>query len=297
LFISHTGKLALNINLSAIRNPILPGWYADPELRIHDGKFYIFPTRVFEPGEPAFFDAFVSEDMLNWRRIDRVLELANVNWSNQTCAWAPSVISRYGSMFMYFSSGDGDGIGLGVWNKLTQKFVEPLRRPLIGEWPFGAQPIDANVFIDDDEQAYLYFGGHRQCIVVKLKPDMNRLDGDFHCVTPESYVEGPFMFKRRGLYYFMWSEGSWTIDNYGVAYAISQSPLGPFKRIDCILQSDGKVATAPGHNSVLQIPGTDDWIICYHRRPIGDSEANHRVSCIDRLIFRPDGTIQPVQMT
>jgi beta-xylosidase len=287
----------MKIDLRAIRNPIIPGWYADPELRWHDGRFWLFPTCSLAFEEQTYLDAFVSDDLVTWSKLDRVLELSRVCWSNQTAAWAPSVISRYGSLFMYFSSGDGDGIGLGVWNRHTRRFVDPLRRPLIGEWPFGAQPIDANVFIDDDEQAWLYFGGHGRCVAVKLKPDMNRLDGDFHLVTPAGYVEGPFMFKRNGLYYFMWSEGNWGDGTYGVAYAIADNPLGPFNRIDCILQQDGRIANGPGHNSVLQIPGTDDWVICYHRRPIDDTHRDHRVTCIDRLVFRKDGTIEPVVMT
>jgi beta-xylosidase len=175
----------------------------------------------------------------------------------------------------------------------------------VSEWPFGAQPIDANVFIDDDKDqtAWLYFGGHRRCVAVKLKPDMNRLDGDFHLITPKGgeevggYVEGPFMFKRNGLYYFMWSEGDWTDHTYGVAYAISDSPTGPFDRIGRVLTGDAVHGRGAGHNSVLRLPGTDTHLIAYHRRPIGETASNHRVSCIDVMRFRRDGTIEEVEMT
>jgi beta-xylosidase len=287
----------VRVDLSQLRNPVLPGWYADPELRVHDGRFYIFPTCSLDYHEQTYLDAFVSDDLVHWEKLPRVLELKHLGWSNQTCAWAPSVISRYGSLFMYFSSGDGDGIGLGVWHEYWKRFVDPLRRPLIGEWPFGAQPIDANVFLDDDGEAYLYFGGHRRCVAVKLKPDMNRLDGEFRLVTPDHYVEGPFMFRRKGQYYFMWSEGGWSDGSYGVSYAIADSPWGPFQRVARILEKDDRIAGGPGHNSVLNLPGTDDWVICYHRRPAGDTHRDHRVTCIDRLFFRPDGTIEPVVMT
>ncbi|HEY0009058.1 MAG TPA: glycoside hydrolase family 43 protein [Tepidisphaeraceae bacterium] len=285
------------VDLSKIRNPVIPGWYADPELRLHDGRFYLFPTYSDEFAKQTFFDAFVSDDLVNWTKMDRVLELRHVGWSSGSAAWAPSVISRYGTMFMYFSSGDGDGIGLGVWNRFQRKFVDALRRPLVGAWPFGAQPIDANVFVDDDGEAYLYFGGHSRCVGVKLKPDMNQLNGEFRLLTPDNYVEGPFMFKRQGRYYFMWSEGEWVDHSYGVAYAIAESPWGPFHRIDAILSGDPTLGTGAGHNSVLHIPGTDDWVICYHRRPAGETDRNHRVTCIDRLTFRPDGTIAPVVIT
>jgi hypothetical protein len=82
-----------------------------------------------------------------------------------------------------------------------------------------------------------------------------------------------------------------------VAYAISDSPFGPFKRIGKILQQDPNVATGAGHHSVINIPGTDEWIIVYHRRPLGETNGNHRETCMDKLIFNADGTIQPVQVT
>ncbi len=105
------------------------------------------------------------------------------------------------------------------------------------------------------------------------------------------------MLKRRGVYYFMWSEGSWMDETYAVAYAMSGSPLGPFTRIGRVLENDPKVASGAGHHSVLNIPGTDEWYVAYHRRPVGETHHNHRVSCIDRLEFGDDGLIRPIRMT
>ena len=105
------------------------------------------------------------------------------------------------------------------------------------------------------------------------------------------------MIKRRGVYYLMWSEGDWTTPDYRVAYATGPSPLGPFKPGGVILQQDFKVAQGAGHHSVVNIPGTDDWFIVYHRRPLGDADGNHRQLAIDRMRFNADGTIVPVRMT
>ena len=116
-------------------------------------------------------------------------------------------------------------------------------------------------------------------------------------VTPEGYVEGPFMFKKNGKYYFMWSEGGWTGPDYSVAYAIADSPFGPFERLGKILQQDPEVATGAGHHSVIQVPGTEEYYIVYHRRPLGDKEGNHRVTCIDRMTFDEQGHINPVKIT
>jgi beta-xylosidase len=105
------------------------------------------------------------------------------------------------------------------------------------------------------------------------------------------------MLKRNGEYYFMWSEGNWTDSTYRVSYARSASPLGPFTTGACILRGDPAVGNGAGHHSVLNIPGTDDWYICYHRRPIDETDGNHRVTCIDRMYFDGDGNILPVAVT
>ena len=105
------------------------------------------------------------------------------------------------------------------------------------------------------------------------------------------------MLLKDGKYYFMWSEGGWTGPNYAVAYAVGSSPFGPFERVGKILQQDSTVATGAGHHSVLQSPASDKWYIVYHRRPLGETDRNHRVVSIDELRFDERGMIQPVMIT
>ena len=119
----------------------------------------------------------------------------------------------------------------------------------------------------------------------------------FREITPDGYREGPIMFRRKGKLYFMWSEGNWTGPDYCVAYAVADSPLGPFKRVGKVLQQDPKIATGAGHHSVINVPGTDDWYIVYHRRPLDETDRDHRVTCIDRMEFNEDDTIEPVTLT
>ena len=138
--------------------------------------------------------------------------------------------------------------------------------------------------------------------MVKLNKDFTALipfeDGDVYKeITPEGYVEGPFMFKKNGKYYFMWSEGGWGGPNYSVAYAIADSPFGPFQRIGKILQQDTNVATGAGHHSVMHVPGSEDYYIVYHRRPLNDTGRDHRVTCIDKMTFDANGFINPVKIT
>lgn len=123
-------------------------------------------------------------------------------------------------------------------------------------------------------------------------------DGSYYKeVTPENYVEGPFMLKKDGKYYFMWSEGGWGGPDYCVAYAIAESPFGPFRRIGKILQQDAEVATGAGHHSVIKVPGKDEYYIVYHRRPLGCTRSNERQVCIDKLEFDENGYIKPVKIT
>jgi beta-xylosidase len=148
----------------------------------------------------------------------------------------------------------------------------------------------------------MYYGGWGHCNVVKLKDDFTGIvpfeDGTLYReVTPKNYVEGPFMFIKDGKYYFMWTEGGWTGPNYKVAYAISDSPFGPFQRKGVILQQDNQVARGAGHHSVLHNPKSGKYYIVYHRRPLESNKRDNRVTCIDEMHFDKDGNILPVKMT
>jgi hypothetical protein len=95
----------------------------------------------------------------------------------------------------------------------------------------------------------------------------------------------------------MWSEGGWGGPSYSVAYAVGSTPFGPFERVGKILQQDSTVATGAGHHSVLHAPGSPNWYIVYHRRPLGDRARDHRVVSIDELRFDASGRIVPVVIT
>jgi hypothetical protein len=292
---------------AAAGNPIVEGWYADPDMQVYDGVYWMYPTYSAPFDDQTFLDAFSSPDLVHWQKHERILDRSTVSWATRA-VWAPSPIARNGKYYLYFGANDIQndqqlgGIGVAVAAAPGGPFVDAIGAPLIGQFHNGAQPIDQNVFIDDDGQAYLYYGGWRHCNVVKLNADMISLgthdDGStYKEVTPAGYVEGALMFKRAGRYYFMWSEGGWTGPDYRVSYAIADSPLGPFATLGTILSQDARIATGSGHNTVVNVPGTDDWYIFYHRRPLGVTDGNHRVLSSDRLVFRDDGSIAPVEMT
>jgi len=287
-------------------NPLFKGWYADPEGIVFGKEYWIYPTFSAPYNKQVFFDAFSSPDLIHWTKHSTILDTARVKWAKRAM-WAPSIIEKGGKYYLFFGANDiqsdkeKGGIGVAVANHPAGPFTDYLGKPLIDKFHNGAQPIDQFVYKDGNNY-YLIYGGWRHCNIAKLKDDFTGFvpfeDGStFKEITPENYVEGPFMFKKNGKYYFMWSEGGWTGPNYSVAYAIADSPFGPFKRVGKILQQDPKVATGAGHHSVIHHEKDDAWYIVYHRRPLGETDGNARVTCMDQLFFDENGLIKPVIIT
>lgn len=287
-------------------NPLFPGWYADPEAVIFGKTYWIFPTFSAPYEKQVFLDAFSSTDLTQWVKHEKIIDTSRVKWAKRAL-WAPAIIEKDGNYFLFFAANDIQsnqevgGIGVGIARSPEGPYNDYLGKPLIDRFHNGAQPIDQFVFADNGNY-YMIYGGWRHCNIAELKPDFtgflpNKNGNVFTEITPEGYVEGPFMFKRNNKYYFMWSEGGWTGPDYSVAYAIADSPLGPFRRIGKILQQDPSVATGAGHHSVICVPGTNNYYIVYHRRPLSEKDGNSRVTCIDRMYFDENGYILPVKIT
>ncbi|WP_432841871.1 family 43 glycosylhydrolase [Dactylosporangium sp. CA-092794] len=287
-------------------NPFTDGWYADPDIAVYGDTFWVYPTTSKSYAEQTYLDAFSSTDLVTWTKHSNVLTTAGVSWAS-SAMWAPAPIQRNGRYYLYFAANDIQnnsslgGIGVTVADNPAGPFRDAIGKPLIGQFFNGAQPIDQDVFVDDDGQAYIYYGGWGHANVARLNADMTSLgtfpDGStFKEITPSGYVEGIQMFKRNGTYYLMWSEGAWTGPDYSVSYAMSSSPAGPFTKLDKVLAQDSAVAKGSGHNSVVNVPGTDTWYIFYHRRPLSETDGNHRQLAYDRMTFNADGTIPRITM-
>jgi beta-xylosidase len=298
----------------AQKNPIIDGWYADPEGVILDNEYWIFPTFSAKYKNQVFFDAFSSKDFVTWKKHSKILDTTSIKWAYMAM-WAPSIVKKDKKYYLFFSANDiqsklrnkkeddhNGGIGVAVADKPEGPYRDHIGKPLINQFYNNAQPIDQFVFQDKDKQFYIIYGGWGRCNIAKLNVDFNALvpfeDGSFvKEITPKNYVEGPTMFIRNGKYYLMWSEGGWTNGTYKVAYGVSDSVFGPFKRLNTVLEADESIATGAGHHSVINIPKTDEWYMVYHRRPIPNLDRDHRVVCIDRMFFEKDGTIRSVKMT
>ncbi|AWV97518.1 glycoside hydrolase family 43 protein [Arcticibacterium luteifluviistationis] len=300
-------------------NPIVEGWYADPEGVIFGDEYWIYPTFSAKYEDQLFLDAFSSKDLVNWTKHEKIIDTTVIKWARQA-VWAPSIIEKENKYYLFFSANDVQrpsrgasfdpnndinhfgGIGIAVADSPKGPFKDYIGKPLISDFYNDAQPIDQFVYKDDDGTYYLFYGGWKHCNVGKLNADFTGFipweDGSlFKEITPEGYVEGPFMFKRNEKYYFMWSEGSWGNDTYHVSYAMADKVTGPYNKIGTILESDTTIATGAGHHSVMHPENTEKYYMVYHRRPIPNEGRNHRVTCIDEMYFNEDGTIKPVKIT
>ena len=178
-------------------NPVLQGWYADPEGIIYDDTYWIFPTWSDVYEKQTFFDCFSSKDLVNWTKHASVLDTTAVKWAKKAM-WVPSVISKNGKYYFFFGANDvheGEigGIGVAVSDRPEGPYKDLLGKPLINEIVNGAQPIDQFVY-NDDGRYYMYYGGWGHCNVVQLNDDFTGLvpfeDGTIYKeVTPENYVK------------------------------------------------------------------------------------------------------------
>ena len=219
--------------------------------------------------------------------------------------WAPSVVQGTdGRFYMYVSVGNEVWAGradhpLGPWENMLGD------KPLIPEnYKPGYHMIDAEAFIDEGGQAYLYWGSgwnwiNGKCWAVKLKPDMKTFDGEVRDVTPSNYFEGPFMIKHGGRYHLMYSSGRTPLDTYQVHSAVGDSPFGPFAEeanSPVLVTDKAKNVVSPGHHAVFSRGG--QTYILYHRHsiPYNPTDTKRQI-CVDKLTFDKDDNIQKVVPT
>ena len=290
-------KRTWTVEALIMRSPVLPGLNADPDIIRFGDTYYMYPTTDgFAGWSGTKFKAYSSKDLVHWTDHGVILDLGpDISWADSR-AWAPTIEEKNGKYYFYFCA--DANIGVAVSDSPTGPFKDALGKPLLKSGAYTGQMIDPAVFTDDDGQSYLYWGnGH--AYVVPLNDDMLSFDASkVTDITPSGYREGSFVIKRKGTYYFMWSENDTGDENYRVAYATGSSPTGPWTKQGVILSKDLSLGIkGPGHHSVVQVPGTDDWYIAYHRFAIPGGDGTHRETTIDKMEFDSAGLIKKVVPT
>lgn len=300
---------------STANNPVLEGYYADPDILYSEKtkRYYIYPTSDgFTGWSGYYFKTFSSDNLKDWKDEAVILDLKkDVSWADRN-AWAPCIIEKKvkGNYKYYYYFSAAQKIGVAVADNPTGPFVD-YGKALIDFKPEGVkdgQEIDPEVFTDPKTgKSYLYWGNGYMA-VAELNEDMVSIKKNtIKVMTPDkTFREAITVFYRNGIYYFLWSEDDTRSENYRVRYATSTSPTGvlTIPENNLILAKDpSKGIYGTGHNSVLQIPGKDEWRIVYHRfsRPnginMGDAAGYNREVCIDTMEFNSDGSIKPITPT
>ncbi|MEU6256826.1 family 43 glycosylhydrolase [Streptomyces sp. NPDC047043] len=290
-------KRTWTVSALVMKSPVVPGLNADPNIVRFGDTFYLYPTTDgFDGWSGTQFKAYSSTDLVHWKDHGVILDLGpDISWADSR-AWAPTIAEKDGKYYFYFCA--DANIGVAVSDSPTGPFKDALGQPLLKAGQMSGQMIDPAVFTDDDGQSYLYWGnGH--AYVAPLNDDMTSIDtSKVKDITPSGYNEGSFVIKRKGTYYFMWSENDTRDENYRVAYATGPSPTGPWTKQGVILSKDLSLGIkGTGHHSVVHVPNTDDWYIAYHRFAIPGGDGTHRETTIDKLEFDSDGLIKKVAPT
>ena len=301
----QTTLAALLITIAATaQNPIVHDQFtADPTARVFNNKVYLFPSHdIPAPAGQrqdwfcmADYHVFSSENLTEWTDHGVIVSQENVPWGKPDgySMWAPDCVTRNGKYYFYFPNAPREGRGFAIGVAIADRPEGPYT--LEKESIKGVGGIDPCVLIDDDGAAYLYWsgmgirGGQLKDNMTELKDGSRVMEG-----LPEGFKEGPFAFKRDGRYYltFPWvrkEKGTETL-----AYAMSDSPLGPWQ-FKGIIMAEHDNACWTNHHSLVEYKG--QWYLFYHRNHYSPQMDKRRSACIEKVSFNADGTIQEVKQT
>ena len=263
---------------------------------VHDGTVYLY-TGHDEDDARGFkmFDwkCYTSTDMVNWTDRGAVVSTETFSWAVKNSAWAAQCIYRNGKFYFYSTASQkrngSMSIGVAVADSPLGPFKDAIGKPLIAN---SREDIDPTVFIDDDGQAYLYWG-NPNVYYVKLNEDMISYSGEIvkSPIKPRNYQEGPWFYKRNGHYYLAYAS---TCCPEGIGYSMSDSPTGPWEFKGQIMDpnrlSDGNhpgIIDFKGKSYVFGFNYTLNW-------EIADVKRERRSVCVAEMTYNDDGTIPKV---
>lgn len=283
-------------------NPIIPSSFTpDPAPMVYDGVLYLYTGEDSEEDNGFYnmtdWHCFSTTDMVNWTDNGVIMYPEDFEWAEPGSAWAAQCIERNGKFYFYVTvtTDGGRAIGVAVGDSPTGPFKDALGKPLCGpNWLY----IDPTVMIDDDGQAYLYFG-NPNAYYCKLNEDMISLDGEikqqemtkesfgykpsFESDAPSNYTEGPWIYKRNDIYYLVYASNGVP---EGIAYSTSDSPTGPWKYRGQIMEPGSSTTIHPG---IIEYKGHDYFF--YHGVLLPNGGWNKRSTAVVEFDYNDDGTI------
>lgn len=286
-----------------INNPIIKEKYTgDPAALVYKDKVYIYAGHDEAPNDLNFYKmndwlVYSSSDMVNWEEHPVPLKVSDFTWAKSD-AWASQVIQHKGKFYWYVTvehnNIPGKAIGIAVSDSPTGPFKDALGKALITNdmttnTNISWDDIDPTVMIDDDGQAFLFWG-NTVCHYVKLKENMLELDGPIKTINLPNYTEAPWIHKKKDWYYLSYAYQF----PEKIAYAMSKSINGPWEFKGILNEIAGNSNT--NHQSIIEFKGKDYFI--YHNGSIQPNGGSFRRSvCVDYLFYNPDGTIKRINMT
>lgn len=286
-------------------NPFITHMYtADPSAHVwDDGRLYVYASHDIDPPRGCDlmdrYHVFSTDDMVNWTDHGEILNSSQVPWGRKEGGfmWAPDCAYKDGTYYFYFPHPSGDD-----WNNTWRVGVATSRHPakdftvhdkyieMKGMEDDCFAMIDPAVFVDDDGQAYFYYGGGGRCVGARMKDNMMELAEPLRPMEGlKDFHEAAWVHKKDGVYYLSYADNHQGANRLN--YATSDSPMGPWKYQGIYLEP---TTCDTSHGSIAEYKG--QWYAFYHCSDIS-GKGNLRSACVDQLFYNPDGTIQMVKQT
>ena len=289
---------AMFCTAAAAQNPIVQTCYStDPAPMVSGDRLYVF-TGHDEDGADFFWmndwRLFSTTDMVNWQDHGSPLNLRDFTWADSR-AWAPQCIERHGKFYLYVpvhsTISGGMAIGVAVADRPEGPYRDAIGKPLYedGKWDH----IDPTVMIDDDGQAYLYWGNPR-IYSAKLNDDMVSFSSEVKCdTTVERYTEGPWIHKvRKNKYIMMYAAGGVP---ECIAYSTSKKPQGPWKYAGEVMKQTNDTKSFTNHSGIVNYKGHDYFF--YHTGWLPGGGGFARSMCVEEFKWNADGSLPEIKPT
>lgn len=281
-------------------NPIITHKYTcDPATMVEGDTLWLYTGHDFEGGQKGYnlkdWCVFSTTDLVNWTEYPTPLKITDFSWDKTNAAYAAHVVKRNGKYYWYIST-NGSGIGVAVADRPEGPFKDVLGKPLLTTSDCFASThswvcIDPAVFIDDDGQAWIFWG-NRECYYAKLKENMIEIDGEIKNIDfPNfNFTEAPWIHKYNGKYYLTYA----TEFPEKIAYAMADFIEGPYEYKGLLTEIAGNSNTT--HPATIEFKG--QWYFFYHNGGINtDGGSYSRSVCVEYMQHNPDGTIKKIEMT